>query len=324
MSQIDFEGSARLSSVIANFSARPASQSWERVPCGDSPQQFLWVWYKPSHLPCGVVVNIPDETFRSYRQRQQLTLRTVLSWLGLEPGCVWQWTQYGVTYDAQQGASAYFDQPLTDPVPGVDSGVAISLLAPAMPVAPPIAPPAAPSSAPPFAPLPGGPVPTDIGDLFENIDTDWKAIVKAERDLALCRKKLVDTLTRLGSLNRDLNHEEQLSADTADKAAWMDARRWLRETASRVSRYLKDCDVGDTTSAPKRDWMKQTYEQYIVPKQVFDGIQHAQREFEGYRKMVQTLFVNMNGAHASAVSDGERRAQQVLARIAAKVRKTKK
>jgi len=320
MSQTDLGETARLSSVIANFTARPASQSWERVPCGDSPQRSFWAWYKPAHLPFGVVVNIPDEAFRSNPQREQLTLRTVLSWLGLEPGCVWQWIQYGITYDAQQGASAYFDQPLTDPVPGVDSGIAISLLAPVTPVEAPIAPP----TAPPFASMTSGGVPADVGDLFENIDTDWKAIVKAERDLSLCRKKLVDTLGRLGSLNRDLNHEEQLFADTADKAAWMDARRWLREAASRVSRYLKDCDVGDTTSAPKRDWMKQTYEQYIAPKQVFDGIQHAQREFEGYRKMLQTLFVNMNGAHASAVSDGERRAQQVLARIAAKVRKTKK
>jgi hypothetical protein len=316
MNQTDLGGTAHLSTVISNFAARPASQGWEQVPCGDSPH-VLWAWYKPAHLPLGVAVNIPDEVFHSYPQREQLTLRTVLRWLGLEPGCIWQWVQYGVTYDAQQGASAYFDQPLPDPVPGVDSGIAISLLAPALSVAPL-------QPAPPAVPMASGGTAEDVGDLFENIDTEWKAIVKTERDLALCRKKLADTLTRLGSLNRDLNHEEQLFADTADKAAWMDARRWLREAGSRVSRYLKDCDVGDMTSVAKRDWMKQTYEQYIAPKQVFDGIHQAQREFEGYRKMLQTLFVNMNGAHASAVSDGERRAQQVLTRIAAKIRKTRK
>ncbi len=80
------EGSARLSSMIANFSARPASQSWEQVPCGDSPQQILWAWYKPPHLPFGVVVNIPDETFRSYPQRAAVDVADGLELVGTGAG----------------------------------------------------------------------------------------------------------------------------------------------------------------------------------------------------------------------------------------------
>ena len=160
--------------------------------------------------------------------------------------------------------------------------------------------------------------------MFENIDSEWKAIQKTERDLALCRKKLSDMLSRLGSLNRDLSHDEIMHSDNADKAAWQDARRWLRETAVRVSRNVKDCDIGDATNFMRRQWMEQTHEQYIAPRLYFDGIEKAHREFEGYRKMVQTLFVNMNTAYASAATDGERRAQQVLSQIAAKVRRIKK
>ena len=263
MSHTDLGSTDRRAAALANFAERPASQSWDAISCGDAPQLIFWVWYKPAHLPTGLVVQFPPETLKGYPHREQLTMRRVLRWLDLEPGCVWQWIQNGIPYDAQQGASPYLDQPLADPAPGSDPGIAITLFAPASPAATP--------------PMPTAPPPADVGEIFENIDSEWKAIIKSERDLGLCRKKLSDMIARLNTLNRDLNHEEQLFADTADKAAWQDARRWLREAAARVSRYLKDCDVGDATSAVKREWMHHIYEQYITPKQMFDGIQHAHR-----------------------------------------------
>jgi hypothetical protein len=63
-----------------------------------------------------------------------------------------------------------------------------------------------------------------------------------------------------------------------------------------------------------------------VPRQQFDGLGQAQRDYKTYRKMVTTLQGNMKNALLSATDNGERRAQQVLSRIAAKVRaaKTKK
>ncbi|MBL8849713.1 MAG: hypothetical protein JNG89_08510, partial [Planctomycetaceae bacterium] len=42
--------------------------------------------------------------------------------------------------------------------------------------------------------------------------------------------------------------------------------------------------------------------------------------FETHRKTVQNLLLQMNSAQAAATQDGERRAQQVLQRIGAKVR----
>jgi hypothetical protein len=45
-----------------------------------------------------------------------------------------------------------------------------------------------------------------------------------------------------------------------------------------------------------------------------------EREFEAYRKTLQSLLNNMQAAQAAAVRDGESRAQQVLSRITARVR----
>ncbi len=310
----DFVTDHAQSSVPNNsFAARAASQTWEMAPLANSAQHVFWVWYKPANFPHGLAVNIPAETFQGYPDRAQLTIRKLLQSLALSPAELLQWSQHGSVYDALQGTAPNLDQPLAGPVPDADGTIYLSMAAPS-PVA--YQPPAA------AAPLPADAA-SIHGDIFENIDSEWKAIEKTERDLGLCRRKLSDILSRLNTLNRDLTHDELMHADNADKTAWQDARRWLRETAVRVSRNLKDCDVGDATNVVKRQWMEQTYEQYITQRQYFDGIHQAHREFEGYRKMVQTLFVNMNTAYASAVTDGERRAQQVLAQIAAKSRRKK-
>jgi hypothetical protein len=78
--------------------------------------------------------------------------------------------------------------------------------------------------------------------------------------------------------------------------------------------------------AGKRGSFENIYEQYIVPRRHFDGLIQAERDFEQYRKTMQTLLNNMNAAQTSAAQDGERRAQVVLSRISAKARtlRTKK
>ena len=66
--------------------------------------------------------------------------------------------------------------------------------------------------------------------------------------------------------------------------------------------------------------MEQIYEQQVVPRIPWDGIVQAQRDFEAYRKMSLALQINMSSAFGQAVSNAERRAQQVMTRIQAKVR----
>jgi len=334
MNQIGQGAATDVSSASMQFAGRPASQGWEAVKCREMPSASVWVWYKPPHLPLGLVVNIPDATYAAFAAHHSvITMRMVMRWLQLPAGCVWQWMQHGQTHDGQQGSSPQFDQPLSAAAPGSDSGIGVVIYPPIPPMMPPhagapmatvptSAPP--PGASPPAAAAPAGAEQTEHGDIFEIIAWEYKSIEKTERDLGLCRKKLSDIMSRLGSLNRDLNHEEMMHSDSGQKQAWQDARRALRDAHTRVSRNLKDCDVGDATSVAKRDWMEKTYETYIEPRVYFDGIDQAHREFEGYRKLVQTLLVNMNTAYAAASADGERRAQQILSQIAAKVRRARK
>jgi hypothetical protein len=49
-------------------------------------------------------------------------------------------------------------------------------------------------------------------------------------------------------------------------------------------------------------------------------MEQAERDYETYRKTLQTLLMNMHAANTAALQDAERRAQGVLSRIGAKVR----
>lgn len=130
-------------------------------------------------------------------------------------------------------------------------------------------------------------------------------------------------INRLNALNRDLTPEENLHGDSKDRNDWQEARRWLRDLTHRVTKYLKEHDIGETSGVGKRQWFEQTYQQFIAPRQQFDGLQPAQREFETYRKKLQTLLINMTNACSSAANDGERRAKAVLSKIAVKTRAAK-
>jgi hypothetical protein len=83
---------------------------------------------------------------------------------------------------------------------------------------------------------------------------------------------------------------------------------------------IKDHDIGIASAAGRRNQYEEFYKQYIIPRRPFDGLDAFQREFEAHRKTVQHLLMQMTLVQNQAIQDGERRAQQVLARITAKVR----
>jgi len=83
---------------------------------------------------------------------------------------------------------------------------------------------------------------------------------------------------------------------------------------------IKDHDIGIASAAGRRNQYETVYRQFIVPRRPCDGLDAFQREFEAHRKTVQHLLAQMTLAQNQAIQDGERRAQQVLARITAKVR----
>ena len=62
------------------------------------------------------------------------------------------------------------------------------------------------------------------------------------------------------------------------------------------------------------------YQQNIVSRRQFDGLEQAERDFDAYRKSLQTLLTKMGTANSTAVQEGERRAQQIMTRVAAQIR----
>jgi hypothetical protein len=286
---------------------RLPSTAWEPIPLADHPQNFVWVWYKPPTSPQGLCVRIPDETFRDPVRRKSLTLRAVLQALKVDPRFVAAWSLYGVSYDGQHLANPAWDCLIPEPGLAADPTIGIYFRHMLLDAAPPAV---APVSAPQGAP----------SGVFSRMEADWNACLQLELQLTAAAKQLNATLLRINSLNRDMSPEEARCGDSQDKRDWQEARRWLRDVASRVSRFLKDHLVGITSNAGKRNSYEAIYQQYIAPRRAFDGLEQAERDFDAYRKSLQTLLTNMGSANSTAMQEGERRAQQVMTRVAGKIR----
>jgi hypothetical protein len=286
---------------------RPPSAAWEQVPFADEPHTFLWAWFKPPGAPQGIALQVPEQTFRDPRRRLALTMRRLLAAVDVDPAWVAFWSLYGVPYDGQQGNNPALDYPIPEPGMGADSTIRVVLYPP--PTVNPVPPGVQPAAASPTA-----------SDIFFRMDADWNATLQLEPQLASAAKQLNATLLRINSLNRDFSSEEARASDQLDRNEWQDVRRALRDIAGRLSRFLKDHHLGMTSNAGKRNSYEMIHQQYVVPRRNFEGLVQAERDFEQYRKTMQTLLSNMNTAQSAAMQEGERRAQQILSRVAAKVR----
>jgi hypothetical protein len=292
----------------AQFAGRPPSAGWEQMQLGSAAACF-WVWFKPPTAPQGLVIRIPEEIYRGRPglPGEELTVRTLLRAAGVDAGTVCMWYLHGSPFEGRNGTSPAFDQRLAEPLPGADPNIVVL-----------IEPPAAEFSraaSPPVATLG-----TDFVKVFDEMEADWNASLLLERQLLLARKQLSAALSRLAALDRDLSPEERLHGDRQDKSDWIEVRRGLKDAAVKLSRYIKEHDVGETSAAGKRDWFQQTYRQYVAPRRLFDGLLPLHREFESYRKRLQVLLCNMNLAHTNTAQESERRAQQVLSRLGSRAR----
>jgi hypothetical protein len=298
-----------------NFGARPASPNWEPLSLPTGPQHAAWVWYKPAAAPTSVVVQIPPQIFAETAGAPGLTLRTVARALGLEAHEVLCWSVYGVPGDGLSGANPAWDFPLAAPEAAAPDQTIAFFINPAR-AAP------APMYAPPVVPVaaPLGAADPALAALFGKMDADWHGCLQIEVQIVAAAKQLETAMLRVNALNRDLSPDESRCADQIDKRDWQDARRWLREAATRITRVLKDHQMGMTSVAGKRTTFETIYSQYVQPRRLFEGIEQTERDFEAYRKMLQTLLSSMSTVLSSAVQEGERRAQTVMSRVAAKLR----
>lgn len=256
------------------------------------------------------MLSVPPEVLTIQSDAGPVTLQQLALSAGIDPASITSCFFYGYSYTAELVTSPAFQQPLSPAPQGVDPTIIFSLGL-------------ATSRTQPQTTLPAssadGLSESRASEVLLSMERDWKAAAKAEKQAAGLHRQLVDMQMRLSTLNRDLGPEERLSCDRSDIDAWQEARRWLREASTRLSRFIREFDAGETVYAGKKQWFQQIYDQSIAPKQPFNGMQQARGEFEAYRKTLQHLVQSMTSAYQSAKQDGELRAQTVLNQIAAKV-----
>ena len=291
------------------------SVNWEPVALDSTGQLVIWVWFRPPNMPYGLMLVAPPALFADPQIRPLLTLRHLIALTGVNEERILYWTLSGMTYDAAGGSSPLLDQLLTPPPAGTNLDFSVWIEPPAMAV--PVA--AAPMMAPSHVAVATGGSDSDVR-LLEAIESTWNAILQMETRVSSIRKELGSNLSRLNSLNRDLNSDERRTCDSKDIQAWADARRWLRDSISTLSRSVKEIDVGTTSGAGQRHKFEEIYRKYAVPRRPFAGLAQSMNEFESYKKTVQNVLASAQANIARAGRDAEQRANAVLTRISAKMR----
>ena len=303
---------------------RPPSVNWEPVPLDASGQYAVWVWFRPASAPYGLTISIPPVLFADPQIAQRLSVRGLVAATGLFEERILCWALNGHSFDSAGGTSPLLDQIL--PAPAIDNNLELSIWIEPWPQ--PYQSPEFPFSGTELTGQAGvqSGMPTGSGcsdadwRLLDAIESSWNGILQMEVRLASIRKELGSSIARLNSLNRDLSADERRTCDNKDKQDWQDARRWLRDSLSALSRSVKEIDVGTTSGAGQRHKFDDIYRNYVATKTSFPGLGQAVIDFESHRKTVQNVVASAQASLAKAGRDAEQRANAVLVRIAATMR----
>lgn len=306
---------------------RPPSVNWEPLSLDPAARAAAWVWFRPAINPYGILFVIPPELFSEPISLKNLSLRQLILATGLVGERVLYWSLNGLNFENTGGNSPLMDQPLPmtpgnpvnlsvwiEPLPTLQTDAAASTFAgqSSLPsgYAPAIAAVAYPAA---------GATDVDI-QMIDGIESCWNGIIQLEVRIGSIRKELAGNISRLNSLNRDLNSDERRTCDSKDIQAWVEARRWLRDSISTLSRSVKEIDVGTTSGAGQRHKFLEIYQKYIVPRIPFAGLRQSLNEFEAHRKTVQNVLASAQANIARSGREAEQRANAVLARISTKMR----
>lgn len=300
-----------------SFLLHPPSKTWEPVPLPTNPPLVIWAWFKPKDAPNGVVFQLPPDLFKAVEGKNPLTIRLLLMSIGME--AIVGWTLYGQQIALDADTMRWLDADLPPPLEGFDpqltfwaplhAGIPTAVAAPVEPE-PEAAAGREESLQPGENPLP----------YFEAIEFFWTNILYLESDIRRAHTQLEQSISKLTTLNRDLNFEEINAADSVDKQQWQDVRRWLREASFSLSRTTKEIDVELISSIGKRNQFLDIYEKLIKPRIPFPELKQAVVEFEMHHKSVRTLLQTAQAAIHKGTAEGERRANTILQRIAQKIR----
>ncbi len=287
-----------------DFALRPASMSWESLVLAPGTTFGMWVWCKPPQAPLDLIVRVPIESIQAFGG--QLTLRQVALAAGAELVQIHGALLAGVFVDAQGGANPQLDQLVPPQAPWCEIAFRMFVVG-VYPVMASVPPPAIAASTPCI-------------DTVISIEADWQSVMTIGVQLFSLRKQLVTLQGRLQSLNRDLSFDEYQATDSQVRREWQETRRWLSDASLTVARYIKEADAGVTSMAGSKRRMEQLVADARSGRLNPQQMANAQNEIESHRKTVINIQNQMQSALLSASRDGEQRAQQVLSRIAAKVR----
>ena len=298
---------------------RNPSVNWEPLPLTPSGQHAVWVWFRPAAVPYGLMFVVPPTLFADSQTAARLSVRQLVLATGLDEERILYWSLNGLSFDAAGGTSPMLDQPVPPPPPGTNINISV-WIEPVQSFALPSMVTAAPAVIGQTGYATGGSPSGTDARLIEAIDSHWGAILQMETRIASIRKELGGNISRLNSLNRDLNSDERRTCDSKDLQAWTDARRWLRDSISSLSRSVKEIDTGITSGAGQRHKFDEIYRKYVIPKTSFAGLALSVNEFESYRKTMQNVLSAAQASIAKSGREAESRANAVLTRISAKMR----
>ena len=303
---------------------RNPSVNWEPLPLDSSGQHVAWVWFRPAAVPYGLMFVVPPTVFADAQVAAGLSVRRLILATGLDEERILFWSYNGLSFDAAGGSSPMLDQPVPPPPPGTNINISV-WIEPAQSLGIPSMGTAAPMTAiGQTAYATGGTASGSDARFIEAIDSHWGVILQMEVRIASIRKELGGNISRLNSLNRDLNSDERRTCDSKDIQAWADARRWLRDSISSLSRSVKEIDTGITSGAGQRHKFEEIYRKYVVPKVSFAGLAQSVNDFESYRKTMQNVLSAAQASIAKSGREAESRANAVLTRISAKMRSIKR
>ena len=273
----------------------------------------VWGWFKPPHAPNSVALQLPPEIWQ-HPAAAALNVRQLALVTGID--ALQGWSVYSQQFPLDERTAPLIDVPIPSPPPGVDPLV---ILWANIPVAPVLTAPLPIAGASGMAHAMGV-VSGNESSLFEQMEFNWNAILQIESDLRRIRMQLEQAISRVSSLNRDLNTDEAMAADNNDKKDWQDARRWLRDSASGISRSVKEIDVGLLSGAGQRNRFEDMIRDHVRPRVPFPNVEQAAIDFEMFHKSAKNVMQAAQTALAKGTADGERRANAVLRRIASKAR----
>ena len=298
----------------------PPSAQWEPLSILRIPGLTLWVWYRPHHLPFGVMVSVPPEVQAAFPAGFPFTLADVFLAVGVEPVMVHSVSFFGSEWQAAEMFGPYLNHTMPPVVAGTRPEIAIQVSQQAIPVVNVVTPPIPVDGANPDRSVAEQAGPAGQKMIYERIDNSWRSCIQIERQMTGLRQKLASVMAALGKLDRDLSPDERLAAEREDRDAWQEARRWVRDLGTKCHREIKSFDIGMTSAAGKKKTIAELYDQVIKPRAPSKELTNIRREFEVYRKDMGNLQKSMQSVFHAAGQNGTQRAHRVLSAIRKKIR----